>query len=213
VLRLALIVLLALSACTPSQVIPSPSLAPVPPSSPQPGARPSVARVNLYELGLNLGIPTQWTWSAGFGYVNRGTQRYFLAANGSLADLPGLPGNSDVDASALPSGRVVVELESFCRLGCSGPSSETPLPLDWSTAAPLFGRTLPSDRHELAIGFRWFDQPLFIVARWAEDAPAADITAIADMVRSIRADPAPPATGEYRGWDGIGPSPASPLAA
>jgi len=164
-----------------------------------------VARVNLYELGLNLGIPAQWTWSAGFGSVNRGTQRYFLAANGSLTDLPGLPGNSDVDASALPSGRVVVELESFCRLGCSGPSSETPLPLDWSTAAPLFGRTLPNDRHELAISFRWFDQPLFIVARWADDAPAADITAIADMVRSIRADPAPPATGEYRGWDGIGP--------
>jgi hypothetical protein len=137
--------------------------------------------------------------------VNRATQRYFLAANGPLTDLPGLPGNGDVDALALPSGRVVLEVESFCRFACSGPTSETPLPLDWSTAAPLFGRTLPSDRHELAIGFRWFDRPLFIVARWADDAPAADIAAIANVARSVRPDPAPPATGEYRGWDGLGP--------
>jgi hypothetical protein len=204
--RLAVIVLLAVAACTPSQAVPSPSPQPVPPSSAQPGVRaPAVVKVNVYDQGLSLDIPAQWTWSAGFGSVNKATQRYFLAANGPLTDLHGLPGNGDVDASALPSGRVVLEMESFCRLACSGPTSETALPLDWSTAAPLFGRTLPSDRHELAIGFRWFDQPLFIVARWADDAAVADIAAIAGVVRSIRADPAPPATGEYRGWDGLGP--------
>jgi hypothetical protein len=137
--------------------------------------------------------------------VNRATQRHFLAANGPLTDLPGLPGNGDVDASVLPRGRVVVEVESFCRMGCSGPLSETAFPLDWKTAAPLFARTLPADRRELAIGFRWFDQPLFVVARWADDAPAGDIAAIADVVRSIRPEPAIPATGEYRGWDGLGP--------
>ena len=160
--------------------------------------------VNLYEQGLSLEIPAQWTWTALFASINRATQRYFLAANGPLTDLPGLPGNGDVDASALPNGRVVLEMESFCRHGCSGPTSETPLPLDWTKAAPLFERTLPSDRHELAMGFRWFDHPLFIVARWADDAPAADIAAIATVVRSVRADPALPATGEYRGWDGLG---------
>ena len=178
----------------------------MPSPSTQPGvARPAAVSVNLYDQGLALEIPPQWTWSAVFASVNRATQRYFLAANGPLTDLPGLPGNGDVDASVLPSGRVVVEIESFCRLGCNGPSTETPLPLDWSAAAPLFVRSLPSDRHEIALGFRWFDQPLYVVARWADDAPAKDVAAIASVVRSIRPDPAVPATGEYRGWDGLGP--------
>jgi hypothetical protein len=153
---------------------------------------------------LRLEIPAHWTWDASVAYVNRGTQRHFLAANGPLADLPAVPGNGDVDASALPSGRVVVEVEAFCRLACSGPTTETPLPLDWTMATPLFSRTLPSGRSERAVAFRWFDQPLFVVARWADDAPAADIAAIADLARSIHAEPAPPASGEYRGWAGLG---------
>jgi len=207
VLRLAVVVLLALSACTPSQALPSPSLPPVPPPSQQPAAAraPAGVKVNLYDRGLSLEIPARWTWDAGVGFVNRATSRYFLAANGPLTDLPVVPGNGDVDASALPTGRVVVAVEEFCRLACQGPTTETPLPLDWGTAAPLFGRTLPNDRHELAIGFRLFDRPVFVVARWADDAPAADIAAIAAMVRSIQLDPTPPVTGEYRGWDGLGP--------
>jgi hypothetical protein len=204
--RLAAIALFLLSACTPQQTAPSPTATPVPTSSAQPAARgPAAVQVNLYERGLALEIPMRWTWNASFGSVNRATQRYFIAANGPLADLSGLPGNGDVDASALPSGRVVVEVESFCRFSCSGPTTETPLPLDWSAAAPLFERTFPSGRQERAIGFRWFDQALFLVARWADDAPPADIAAIADVVRSIRPEPAPPATGEYRGWAGVGP--------
>ena len=206
-LRFVAVALLALSACTPSPTVPSPSLPPVPPSSSQPGPARALAGVNvrLYEPGLSLEIPARWTWTAGFGFVNRATSRYFLAANGPLTDLPVVPGNGDVDPSALPTGRVVVAVEEFCGLACNGPTTESALPLDWSTAAPLFGRSLPSNRHELAIGFRWFDQPLFIVARWADDAPAADVAAIADIVQSVRAYPAPPTIGEYRGWAGLGP--------
>jgi hypothetical protein len=178
----------------------------VPASTAQPGVRGrGVVQIDLRETGLRLDIPERWTFNAGYATVNRATQRYFIAANGSLTDLPGLPGNGDVDASLLPSGRVVVAVEAFCRLSCSGPASETSLPIDWSTAAPLFGRTLPNDRHELAVGLRWFDHPLFLVARWADDAPATDIAAISDVARSIRPEPAPPASGEYRGWAGIGP--------
>lgn len=167
--------------------------------------------VNLYERGLSLEVPAQWSWNSGFGFINRATSRYFLAANGPLDDLPVVPGNGDVDASVLPAGRVVVAVEEFCRLGCNGPTTETPLPLDWGTAAPFLVRTLPSDRHELALGFRLFDQPLFVIARWADDAPPADIAAIATVVRSIRPDPAPPAAGEYRGWDGLGPLASIPV--
>ena len=179
----------------------------MPPSSQQPGTvrPPAGVRVNLYERGLSLELPARWTWNAGLRFVNRVTSRYFLAANGPLTDLAVVPGNGDVDAAVLPAGRVVVAVEESCRITCYGPSTETPLPLDWSAAAPFVGRTLPSHRHELSLAFRLFDQPLFIVARWADDAPAADIAAVADMVRSIRPDPAPPATGEFRGWDGIGP--------
>src|SRR5439155_926538 len=143
---------------------------------------PADVKVNLYERGLSLEIPARWTWNAGVGFVNRATSRYFLAANGPLTDLPVVPGNGDVDASALPTGRVVVAVEEFCRLGCSGPTTETALPLDWSTAAPFFGRTVPSDRHEGAIGFRLFDQPLFVVARWADDAIARLTCAIPGRV-------------------------------
>ena len=211
-LRLAIIALLALSACTPSPALPPPTQQPVPPSTPQPGGRaPAAVRVNLYEQGLSLEIPQRWTWNAMFVLVNRATQRYFLAANGPLTELPGLPGNGNVDAGVLPSGRVVVSVESFCRMSCNGPATETRFPLDWTTAEPLFDRTLPSDRRELAVGFRWFDQPLFVVARWADDAPVADIAAIADVVQSLRADPDPPATGEYRGWDGLGPLASIPV--
>src|SRR5256885_8194865 len=203
---LALIAVLASAACTPSQTVPMPSILPVPSSSVQPAVRaPASVTINLSDQGLSLQIPAQWTWNAGFGFINRAPSRYFVAGNGPLTDLPGVPGNGDVDASALPSGRVVVELLAFCRLACNGPTDETALPLDLGAAAPLFGRVLPSDRHELSLGFRVFDRPLFIVARWADDAPAADIAAIADVARSVRLDPAPPATGEYRGWDGIGP--------
>ena len=205
-LRLAVIAVLALSACTPPQTVPSSSSAPVRSSSPQPAVRPqAVVSVNLYERGLSLEIPQPWAWNSGIGFINRATSRYFLAANGPLTDLPVVPGNGDVDASALPNGRVVVAVEEFCRLGCNGPTTETPLPLDWSTAAPFLDRTLPGGRHELALGFRLFDQPLFVIARWADDAPPADIAAIASVVRSIRPYPVPPATGEYRGWDGVGP--------
>src|SRR2546423_6637731 len=155
---LALLALLASAACTPRQTVPITSTAPVPSSSVQPAARASTAvRVNLYEQGLSLEIPAQWTWNAGFGLINRATTRYFLAANGPLTDLPQVPGNGDVDASALPGGRVVVELLAFCRFSCDGPKNETPLPLDWGTGAPAFGRVLPSDRHELSLGFRVFD--------------------------------------------------------
>ena len=75
------------------------------------------------------------------------TQRYLFAGNGDLASLPTIPGNGDVDAAALPAGRVVVEIEVFCRLLCSGPTEETRLPLDWSQAITS-PRALPADRHE-----------------------------------------------------------------
>src|SRR5256886_1397599 len=204
---LALIALLASAACTPSQTAPASSIPPVPTTRVRPAARaPAPVKVNLYDQGLSLEIPARWTWNAGYGFINRATGRYFLAANGPLTDLPVVPGNGDFDAAALPAGRVVVEVEQSCRFfGCYGPSMEPPLPLVGGAAAPSPGRTLPSDRHELSLAFSVFDQPLFVVARWADDAPAADIAAIADMVRSVRPDPAPPATGEFRGWDGLGP--------
>src|SRR6266550_329947 len=135
---LALIALLASASCTPSQTVPSPSVLPVPSSSVQPAARvPASVRVNLYDHGLSLEIPPQWTWNAGFAFINRATSRYFLAANGPLTDLPVVPGNGDFDAAVLPAGRVVVAVEQSCRFGCHGPSTETPLPLDWGTAASL----------------------------------------------------------------------------
>lgn len=46
---------------------------------------------------------------------------------------------------------------------------------------------------------------MFVVARWADDAPAADIAALAAVARSVRADPALRATGEWNGWAGLGP--------
>lgn len=126
--------------------------------------------------GLAIDIPETWTL-AGPREINRATQGLLLAANRELDSLPTLSGNGDVDAAALPSGSIVIELESFCRSICAGPQSETELPFDWRSAAPLSERTLPSGRHEIGAAVRWFDQSIYMVARWADDAPAADIAA------------------------------------
>ena len=196
--RLLLSVCLLVVSCTSA----------LPPPATTPRAAPT-ARVTLRTVDLGIGtglvadVPVGWSLD-GFRSVNRGTQRLLLAANVDVTTLATLVGNGDVDVSALQSGQATVEIESFCRLACSGPTEETPLPLDWAKAAPLFGRVVPGDRHELAIGFRWFDRPMFVVGRWAGDAPAADIAAIAAVAASIRAEPALPSTGEYNGWVGLG---------
>ncbi len=162
-----------------------------------------MARVVALGNGLAIDAPLAWQIAEG-GVVNRGTQRLLMVGNGDLASLPTIPGNGDVDVTTLPNGRVVVEIEVFCRSFCMGPETETPLPLDWSTAVPLNDRALPAGRHEMAVAFRWFDEPIYIVARWADDAPAADIAAIPSIVRSVRADPPPPPAGLYGKWLGVG---------
>jgi len=198
--RLLLSVCLLASACT--SALPTPTIAPSP-------TQRITQRIVSLGQGLVVDVPVAWDLK-GAGYVNRATQRQLLAANGDVSTLPTVPNNGDVDTAALPNGRVTVEVESFCGLACQGPVDETPLPLDWSLATPRL-RDLPADRHELGLGFRWFDRPLMIVARWADGAPPADVAAIADLVRSVRPERTPPATGEYDGWAGVGPLDAIPV--
>jgi hypothetical protein len=153
-----------------------------------------------------MDVPASWSLVQESGFVNRATQRLVFAGNGDLASLATIPGNGDVDVASLPAGRLVLELEIFCRLHCSGPSSETAWPLDWTSATALGGPALPPDRHELAISFRWFDAPMFVIARWA-DGPgvAADVAQLPSIVASIRPDPPQPSSGEFNGWDGVAP--------
>jgi hypothetical protein len=195
--RLLVFVCLLAGACSASLPAPSPT------QQPTPTARVTLRTVGLGD-GLVVDVPVSWSLD-GMRGVNRGTQRLLLAGNTDLTAVSTLVGNGDVDAAGLQSGQATVEIESFCRLSCSGPTEETALPLDWTRAAPLNDRVLPSGRHELAVGFRWFGRPMFVVARWADDAPAADIAAIAAVARSVRADPPMPAIGEYQGWAGLGP--------
>ncbi len=203
--RLLLSVCLLAPACTTALPIPPPTTA-----QPTPTARVSLRSVGL-ENGLVVDVPVGWSL-LGFGGINRGTQRLVLASNVDVAALPTLEGNGDVDPAALLNGQATVEIESFCRFSCSGPTEETALPLDWTKAGPLFEHALSPGRHELAVGLRWFGRPMFVVARWVDDAPAADIAAIAAVARSIRADPPLPATGEWSGWDGLGPLADIPTA-
>ena len=144
--RVLLSACLLASACTAA--LPPPSV------TPQPTAAP---RVTLRSIGLGNGlvadVPVGWSL-AGAGIVNRATQRALLAANVEIDGLPTLPGNGDVDAAALRSGQVTVEIESFCRSACMGPTDESRLPLDWAGAAPIYDRTLQGGRHELGLGFR-----------------------------------------------------------
>lgn len=186
------------SACT--SVLP-PVAAPAPTTALLTVAR-STVRVAALGNGLQIDVPLTWQLAEG-GTVGRRTQRLLMVGNGDLTRLPTLPGNGEIDVTMLPSGRVVVEFQVFCRLINKAPETEPPLPPDWSKAAPLYDRALPVDRHEIAVAFGWFDQPICIVARWADDAPAADIAAIPSIVRSVRADP-PPLTGLYREWLGLG---------
>ena len=171
---------------------------------PPPATSPS-ARIVALGNGLAISVPESWALS-GPRWVNRATQRLLLTGNGDLDALPGLPGNGDVDAVRLPSGRVTVEIESFCRMSCRGPEDETALPFDWSAAAPVFASLEPdvsaAGRHEIGVAIRWLDQPIYMIARWADDAPAADIAAIPLIARSLRADP--PTSAVYGGWADAG---------
>jgi hypothetical protein len=200
--RLLASVCLIASACTTALPIPAPTAPPT--ASP----RATLRSIGLGN-GLTLDVPIGWDLR-GSGNVNRATQRMLLVGNGDLASLPTIPGNGDVDTAAIPSGRVTLEAEVFCGAICDGPGEETALPLDWSAAVPR-ATGLPPGRHSATLGVRWFDSSFLIVARWADDAPAADIAAIADIVRSVRADPTPPGTGEFNGWAGLGPFASIPV--
>jgi hypothetical protein len=204
-LRSLVATLLICSACVSQQIPAPPSTMPVPMPSVHAGSPTPTVQSVSFGNGLELDVPTGWAWSNATEMVNRATYRYLIASNGPLGGFPVLVGNGDVDAAALPSGRVVVQVLLYCRLSCSGPQDETALPLDWSMAGRLNERALPPDRHELGLGFRWFDRPMFVVARWAADAPQGDLTAIADIARSVRPDPTLPSAGDYQGWVNVGP--------
>jgi hypothetical protein len=204
--RLCLAALL-LSACTATPA-PSPSAQPPAASAAEGsappvaiGAKPATQRVSL-DGGLVLDAPSAWYVSKP-REVNRATQRLTMVSNVEPNALPTLPGNGDVDAGALAPGTVSVEVEEFCRMSCQGPTAESSLPLDWGTATALYTRSLPAGRHEMAVSFRWFDAPVYVVARWAED-PSTPAAAIPAIVQSVRADPMPPPSGEYFGWINAG---------
>ena len=211
-MRRTLIALVLAAACTPSpiaELTPTPVVdaTPTTVTSPPSGGigAPTAPSRRIVALGngLVVELPASWT-IGGEQMVNRATYRLLIASNGPLEPLAQRPGNGDVDAAALPAGRVVFEIQWFCRMSCRGPEEETSLPVDWTTATVLYpGISLPADRHELAVGFRWFDQPMFAVARWSDGA--ADVAEIPRIVASIRPDPVPPPSGEYHGWAAIAP--------
>lgn len=204
----ALVVVLAMGACTtPPLLTESPRPTPV-------AARvsPPPLRAVPFANGLVLEVPADWSVS-GAAMINRATYREMLATNGGIDGLPTLPGNGDVDAAALPSGRVVITVQSFCRMYCMGPETETTVPLDWTQARPLSDRVLPPGRNELAVAFRWFDRPMYLVARWADDAPPREVAAIESIARSIGPLQPLPGRGAYNGWTAVGPLNALPIGA
>ena len=168
--------------------------------TPRPTAAPT--RVVALTTGLVVDVPAAWTLEP-VSYVNMGTVRYLFAGNGEIASLATREGNGDIDPAKIPTDRVVVEVEAFCRLACAGPTTETSLPLEWKNASPR-GQDLPAGRHAMALGFRWFDRPLYFIAAWSDLSPAADVAAIERVARSIRPETSPPQTGEFMGWQGLG---------
>lgn len=202
----AIVILAASCVAAPAVTSSDAPIATAPVSVPSAGIGGTATRHVPFGNGLAIDVPVNWSVAQEGGFLNRGTQRLVFAGNGDLASLATVPGNGDIDVASLPAGRLVLEVEIFCRLECSGPSSETPWPLDWTTATALAGRGLPADRHELTISFRWFDAPMFVMARWA-DGPgvAAEVAQLPSVVASIRPDPPQPSSGEFHGWAGIAP--------
>lgn len=175
-------------------------------------ARSTAAATRLVPLGNGLVIDVPRSWTIGpTGIVNRATMRYAFAANVDPTSLPTLAGNGSVDPGALPSGTTTLWIETFGRLQLAGPPDETALPLDWSAATPTPGVAV--GRHQLRLGFRWFDLPMFLVGAWSDDAPAADVAAIERAARSLRPDPAPPPAGLFGSWLGLGPLAGIPVGA
>ena len=201
---LAAALALIVNACRPSQnVAPSPGIAFPSVATAVSGIGGIATRTVAFGEGLEIDMPASWAIGPP-GIVNRAAQRYLFVGNGDLGSLPVVAGNGDVDGGALPAGRFVFEIESFCRLSCHGPDTETALPLDWSTATSFLPAVaIAPDHHQQSLAFRWFDRPYTVIARWADPAPP-DIALFPSIVASIRPAVVPPTRGEYRGWDAIG---------
>ena len=211
--RVVLAAALALiaNACAPAQTVtPSPEIASPAATTPASGIGGIATRTVAFGDGLQVDVPASWALGP-VGIVNRATQRYLFAGDGDPASLPTVSGNGDVDGAALPAGRFVFEIESFCRLVCQGPETEAALPLDWSTATSFLAAVaIAPDHHQQSLAFRWFDRPYTVIARWADPAPP-DIALFPSIVASIRPAVAPPTRGEYRGWDAIGDDASIPV--
>jgi len=208
---------LVLGACASPELAVAPATA-VPSATARP--TPALTRVVRFAvLGLDRSspgppslvadIPTAWPADLEGRSMNRVMSQLLAVGNGDLRGLATVPGNGDLDPLQLPHDRVVVEVQHVCRIVCPGPPEETSFPFDWAAAtAPSAEREAAlaaAGVHERVLRVRYFSTPLTIVARWGDAAPAADVAAIGRIVASIRADPPPPTSGEYRGWAAAGP--------
>jgi len=220
VTRFFYVLALALAACASPQL--GIATDPATQTRPGPTARPSPALTRVVRFGLPgreelrelpppfvMDVPTAWTADLQPRSLNRAATQLVAVGNGQLHELPTVPGNGDVDPLQLPRDRVLVQIQYQCRIVCHGPGEETAFPLTWSVAAPFSAEReavfAAAGVHELVSGFRYFDEPLVIIARWGDGTPPGDIAAIAGIVASIRPDPAAPTTGEFRGWTNVGP--------
>src|SRR2546430_9528640 len=116
--RLLVSACLLASACTSALPAPAPTVAPTAP----PAALSPTTRIVALGNGIAVDIPERWTFLVDRP-INKATWQLVLASNGDLTGLATRPGNGDVSASALPPGRVVVEVESICSLMCVGPAA------------------------------------------------------------------------------------------
>jgi len=178
---------------------------------------PTTAPFYMYHsttAGFDVRLPRGWTADEQSSLVNRRTVRLLVIGNqGTSLPAPAgnqtpLPGQAP-DWTQLATDRIVLELDSFSGPGGPSADSESSFPLDWSNARPTAdgqGNVATA----LSLSFQHLLRPLSIVARIGTNAPPSDVAEIAGIVASLRPEPIP-ASGEYRGWEVIGPLASFPV--
>lgn len=205
---LLLVFSLAAAPGAPGKVSAGSHPAPPSPATPQGPAAP-VAPNSFHSTtsGLDLTLPEGWFARDGVEMINRRQYRYFVVGKEGTDVAPTVQGNADW--TQVTSDRIRLELQAYALPGGGSPDTETQFPLGW-TAAQLMP---PQGEFVVkSLSFQNLLRPFTLVAHIGAQVAPSDAVELAAIVASIRPEPLPP-SGEYRGWDVLGPVDLFPIGA
>jgi hypothetical protein len=149
--------------------------------------------------------PAGWQGGARRDVLDRATTRWLLLANIPLPVGEPIQGR-EVNWSAVPKDRVVIEAWTFCADSCIGPTADSSFPLSASVfaapAEPLAAAKAAGFDLQW-VPFRYLDSPAVLTVHVGSQSTAAARDQARAVIASLRPDQ-PPALGGFHGWFAAG---------